>query len=853
MAHDELEMRVEDRTSALATTNEALQAEITERNRIEAELQWAKEAAEATNVVLQGEIEERKLAEEILQRSEQRYRSLVEAATAIVWNTPASGEVESELPGWTAFTGQSFDQLKGWGWLEAVHPDDRSKTAAVWSAAVATRSLYQVEHRLRQWNGEYRHMLARGVPIMNSDGTIFEWIGVHTDITEQKRATEVMLEAKEAAESANRAKSEFLANMSHEIRTPMNGIIGMTRLALGTQLSPLQHEYLEMVAHSADALLSIINDILDFSKIEAGKLALSPIPFHLRDCIEDVTKEMAIRAQAKGLELSYHLAPELPDTLVGDPGRLRQVLINLVGNAIKFTERGEVALHARSLPSVGGEVRISFSIRDTGIGIAPEKLGSIFMPFEQADNTMTRRFGGTGLGLAISSKLIAMMHGTIAVESRVGQGSVFRFNASFGLTDATVHRQPSRILPSLRGMPVLVVDDNETNRRLLNDLLLSWQMCPRVVESGSAALQTLREAAETHHPFDLVLLDAMMPEMDGFAVAEFIRQNPDYTRATIMMLSSADRQGDAAHCREIGIDAYLAKPITQSALFSSIVDALHLRVEQGVGAADALEPQWEAALENPDRAREPAGLHILLAEDNAINRMLASKILEMRGHRVATALNGKEALAALEGQSFDLVLMDVQMPEMDGFEATKALRDVERGTGRHLPIIAMTAHALKGDRERCLEAGMDGYTSKPIDPEELWREIAAVLAARPEKPSNPVECEDDILDRKQLDCLKHLSPNGALVRELVDIFRRECPTMLKALRDAVARRDAPALQKNAHLLKGSLLSLGAVRAGREAQELELLGKSGELREAERRVEHLIVEIERFQKAIGRYE
>jgi PAS domain S-box-containing protein len=729
-------------------------------------------------------------------------------------------------------------------------------------------------HEEREWTWLRKDRVSLTVnlavtAIRDEDDHITGYLGVATNVTERRRAALALEHAKEAAEASNRAKSDFLANMSHEIRTPMNGILGMTQLALDTDLTTEQHEYLQMVKTSADGLLTIINDILDFSKIEAGKLALDPVAFELRDMVADTLRSLSLRASAKDLELACHVAAEVPDYLIGDPSRLRQVLVNLVGNAIKFTDKGEVVVRVERDPregetsialllEPGGEIALHFTVSDTGIGIPPEKLPYIFDAFEQADSSTTRKYGGTGLGLTITGRLVEMMGGRLWAESEPGRGSTFHFTLRFKLQD----RSPSRLLPrrplDLRGLPVLVVDDNTTNRRILEDLLTGWLLMPQAADSAQSALAELEAAARQNTPFRLVILDAHMPNQDGFALAAEIRARPHIPEPAVLMLSSANRPGDSEKCQALSIGQRLTKPIKPSDLLGAILRLIEpqapdarpatppVLVRQPSGGGIVTREQTVCK----DGSASRSSLRVLLAEDNLINQRLMFAMLERQGHRVTAVAHGAAALRAVQQETFDVVLMDMRMPEMNGLDAARAIRTWERDRGGHVPIIAMTAHAMKGVREDCLHAGMDEYLSKPIQVPELLRALKRLTDGSAHGTERTLDPRLPVLDLRPL--RQRISDDDELLHELISLFQQDCLRMLEDVREAIEAGDADSVQRTAHQLKGSVSNFAAAEAVQAAQHLEDIGRDGDLRNARASFQVLQESLDRLRTALDQW-
>jgi two-component system, sensor histidine kinase and response regulator len=785
------------------------------------------------------DVTESKRFEKALRDSEERYRDLFENSSDLIQIANPDGLIVYVNGVWKRVLGYDDEEVTRFSFFDIVAPASRAKCFEVFTRAVAGERIDYFEAIFITKDG--RAITVEGnITCSFKDGQPTSARGIFRDISERKLMVTELHRTRDSALESARLKSEFLANMSHEIRTPMNGVIGMTELLLSTDLTVNQKASGEAILASAESLLVIINDILDFSKIEAGKLVFSDIDFDLRESLSETIKALAVRACAKGLELVYYASPGVPTALIGDPGRLRQVIVNLVSNAVKFTEHGEVVLRVETISRENDEVVLHFFVTDTGIGITPENQKLIFEPFVQADGSSVREYGGTGLGLSISARLIEKMQGRIWMESHRDRGSTFHFTARFKLQPTEEPAVVSPLFARLRDLSVLVVAESRTNRMVLQDLLSEWHMKPAGVDSSRGALTVLNLAKDRGEPFAIVLLDVDMSDLDGFQVAEQIKLHSGLAGHVILMLRP-DSSGD--NCpQDLGVSACLTKPIGPSDLLDAIIAVLDGSTRQEGNCPDALlRPSSSPRLQ----------LRILLAEDNEINQRVAVGILEQNGHSVTVAANGKLALIALERELFDLILMDVQMPVMTGFEVVAEIRKRERTTGAHIPVIAMTAHAMNGDRQRCIDAGMDRYLPKPVRAKELLAAIENLLSIPPKTASSAADLpvsNTALLDRSAM--LECVGGNEELLQAVVKVFLKNCPDLVSHIRNAVVDGDCGALRIAAHTLRGAASNFLTTPAILATTRLEQMGRESQLLSAEDELSTLEKEIARLQPELS---
>ena len=787
-------------------------------------------------------INKRRVVEEALRKSEEKYRTIIESIEDGYFEVDLQANYTFFNDALCRILGFPSQEMLGMNQRDSMDEENARKVFETFDAVLRTgRPAKAMDWVLITKFGTKRFVEASLSLIRDSQDQPVGFRGIMRDITDRRRA-EDLKRAKAAAEVANRSKSEFLANMSHEIRTPLNSIIGLVELLMESELSQEQREDLDVVVSAAYALLSVINDILDFSKIEAGKLELENIAFNLRDFTDETLRIISTKAHENNIELIYRVSPDAPVEIFGDPSRLRQVLLNLVGNALKFTSQGEVAVSIDCESVFDDSTLLHFSVRDTGIGIPPEKQQTIFDAFQQADGSTSRRYGGSGLGLAISAQLVGLMGGKIWVQSAPDQGSTFHFTARLGRHLDT--QAPPPEMPLLAGLRVLVFEDNSTTGAILNEILQSWQMRPSVAVDLDDARQRIESAAQTGAPFEIALVDIATPDGDGAALARYLRQGPQTARLPIIALLAHTRLRHRVNLDELSFCATTVKPVRASDLLTAVLVCLgHRRVktQRAEPAADTL----------PTVDGRP--LRLLVAEDTPFNQKYIRRLLERWGLSVHIVDNGLLAVEALAKGAYDLVLMDVQMPEMDGFEATRIIRSQEAGSGRHIPIIAMTAHAMKGDRERCIEAGMDGYVPKPISADRLRQYIQDQLSAIAGTPAaDPPTDHDDLsgagIDRTAL--LLAFDHDWEFFREAVGMFASDYPAMLEAIESAIKIGDADQLKRTAHALKGMVGNFQAKAAAAAALKLEEMGRSGAIGNAAPVFDELTDAIKHLDKTLA---
>jgi two-component system sensor histidine kinase/response regulator len=799
------------------------------------------------------DITEQKQAEETLRESEEKYRDLFENANDLIQSLAPDGTFLFVNHAWRKAMGYSKAEIAELSMFDIIHPDSRAHCHALFHKVMRGEEVTNAEAEFITKDG-HSIIVEGNINCRFKNGKPVATRAIFRDVTERKQLERDLITAREAAISASQTKSAFLANMSHEIRTPMNGILGMTGLLLKTEMNAEQRKMAETVQFSANALLTLINDILDFSKIESGKLILETVEFELHPVIESVVDLLAEEAQKKRIELASFIHQDVPEKLRGDPARIRQILTNLVGNAIKFTEIGEVVVRVTWENSTNQHIHLRFAVTDTGIGIAKQTQAHLFQAFSQADTSTTRRYGGTGLGLAISRQLVELMKGEIGVESIEGKGSTFWFRVPFDIQTT----QPLQLVPqqsSLQSARLLIVDDNETNRTILGHYITSWGMRYSSAESGAQALTMLREAIADHDPYNLAVVDMQMPEMDGLMLAEKIKADALTGTTRLIIMTSLGRREDEATSKKASIEAFINKPIKQSELFDCLAVVVSGVQDKGLEQREQflIQQSAKAVLSNR-KAQKQA--RILIAEDNIVNRQVALLQLQSLGYTVDTVANGLQVLEALSVTDYDAVLMDCQMPEMDGYEATAEIRRRE-GEDRHTPVIALTANALQGDQEKCLAAGMDDYLSKPVKAEALetilekW--IKDKTSAQRESATVEAEAKDltNVLDINVLAKLRKAlgTKKKDFIANLIDLFIADAQLRLEALGEAISGNDTTALRQIAHALKGSCANLGAKRMSGLCEILEEKGLANSLDGAGAFVEHLEEEFVRVKQAL----